>query len=254
VGFEEGLSNAAQPPRYRVVLRDHPMNTRFPTRIHRLDLGTRTIDLLAPVNPDVLLDDPEVRKRYHADNYMPYWPIIWPSGLMLAAKILTDQSLPMADQNQKSKIKNRNCIDLGCGLGITGIAAALRGWHVTFTDYDHEAVQFAAHNALRNGVPEHLIRPQFMDWRNPLPEKFPWVIASDVLYERRLHPLLLHAISSLLADGGVAWVSDPHRTSAEDFPLTAVAAGFKVQTENLLSGGEWSQTGHLYILTRATTY
>ena len=220
------------------------MNTRFPTRIHRLDLGTRTIDLLAPVNPDVLLDDPEVRKRYHADNYMPYWPIIWPSGLMLAAKILTDEALPPGER----------CIDLGCGLGITGIAAALRGWHVTFTDYDHEAVQFAAHNALRNGVPEHLIRSEFMDWRDPLPETFPWVIASDVLYERRLHPLLLHAVSSLLADDGVAWVSDPHRTSAEDFPLIAVEAGFKVQTQNLsgpnFTGGP-PQTGHLYILTKS---
>jgi len=236
------------------------MNSRFPTRIHRLDLGTRTIDLLAPVNPDVLLDDPEVRKRYHADNYMPYWPIIWPSGLMLAAKILADQTSPPQppaepgadDPTRNLKLETRNCIDLGCGLGITGIAAALRGWHVTFTDYDHEAVTFAAHNATRNGVPEHLIRSEFMDWRNPLPEKFPWVIASDVLYERRLHPLLLHAIGSLLADGGTAWVSDPQRTSAEDFPLTAVEAGFKVQTENLqglsFSGGV--QNGHLYILTR----
>ncbi|MCL2646259.1 MAG: protein N-lysine methyltransferase family protein [Phycisphaerales bacterium] len=245
------------------------MNTRFPTRIHRLELGTRSIDLLAPVNPDVLLDDPEVRKRYHADNYMPYWPIIWPSGLMLAAKVLSDQTSPPAlppkppaepgakecSLNRKSKTENRKCIDLGCGLGITGIAAALRGWHVTFTDYDHEAVQFAAHNAARNGVPEHLIRPQFMDWRNPLSEKFPWVLASDVLYERRLHPLLLHAVSCLLAADGIAWISDPQRTSAEDFPLAAVEAGFKVQTENLspppspsFSGGV--QNGHLYILTR----
>jgi predicted nicotinamide N-methyase len=233
------------------------MQSRFPTRIHRLELptptGTRTIDLLAPVNPDVLLDDPEVRKRYHADNYMPYWPIIWPSGLMLATKILTDQSSPPALPTQHSELRTQDyrCIDLGCGLGITGIAAALRGWHVTFTDYDQEAVQFAAHNATRNGVPEHLIRAQFMDWREPLNEKFPWVLASDVLYERRLHAPLLHAVSQLLDKNGIAWVSDPQRTSAEDFPLAAVEAGFKCQTQNLegpnFSGG--TIHGHLYILT-----
>jgi 2-polyprenyl-3-methyl-5-hydroxy-6-metoxy-1,4-benzoquinol methylase len=239
------------------------MNSRLPTRIHRLEVGGRTIDLLAPINPDVLLDDPEVRKRYNADNYMPYWPIIWPSGLMLAQKILTDQTSPpalspasenesLSDPNQKSKIKNQKCIDLGCGLGLTGIAAALRGWHVTFTDYDHEAVEFAAHNALQNGVPQNLIRPLFMDWRDPLPEQFPWVLASDVLYERRLHAPLLHAVSKLLANDGVAWVSDPQRTSAEDFPLAAVEAGFKVQTQNLQGpnfSGASPQQGHLYILT-----
>ena len=231
--------------------------SRFPTRIHRIDLCGRVIDLLAPVNPDVLLDDPEVRRRYHADNYMPYWPIIWPSGLMLASKILVDSDSPPAKapacHHGAPELPEPRCIDLGCGLGITGIAAAFRGWHVTFTDYDHEAVAFAVDNAVRNGVPERLVRGQFMDWREPLSEKFPWVIASDVLYERRLHPLLLHAVSSLLTDDGVAWVSDPQRTSAEDFPLAAVEAGFKVRTENLSGPGFTGgvQHGHLYVLSRA---
>ena len=75
--------------------------TRFATRIHRLALAPvagmpATIDLLAPVNPDALLDDPEVRKRYYADDYMPYWPIVWPSGLMLANRILSDGASPPA--------------------------------------------------------------------------------------------------------------------------------------------------------------
>src|SRR5437762_2574686 len=83
---------------------------------------------------------------------------------------------------------------LACAVGTTGIAAALRGWHVTFTDYDPEAVQFAAHNAQRNGIPEERVRAIHMDWRSPIAEKFPWVLASDVLYERRLHPLLLDAV------------------------------------------------------------
>ena len=43
-------------------------------------MGLSAIDLLAPVDPDALLDDPAVEERYKADNYLPYWPIIWPSG------------------------------------------------------------------------------------------------------------------------------------------------------------------------------
>jgi 2-polyprenyl-3-methyl-5-hydroxy-6-metoxy-1,4-benzoquinol methylase len=243
--------------------------SRFPTRIHRLTLpGTavaggapRVLDLLAPVNPDVLLDDPIVEQRYQADNYMPYWPIVWPSGLMLAARILTDQSSPPAlppepgcppHEKQEAKIENQKCIDLGCGLGTAGIAAGLRGWHVTFTDYDPEAVEFAAYNARHNGVPPQRIRALHMDWRAPIPERFPWVLASDVLYERRLHPLLLDAVEKLLAPGGAAWVSDPQRTSAENFPLAAVERGFKVASINMegesFAGGK--QTGQLYILTR----
>lgn len=236
-----------------------PLTSRFPTRIHRLTvpLGleggerqTRTIDLLAPVDPDALLDDPIVEQRYKADNYLPYWPIIWPSGLMLAARILTENTSPPVTPPGGGTPR---AIDLGCGLGTTGIAAALRGWHVTLTDYDPEAVEFAAHNALRNGVPPERIRGLHMDWRDPIQETFPWVLASDVLYERRLHPLLLGAIQKLLAPGGQAWVSDPQRTAAEDFPLHALNHGFKVQTYNMegesFSGGK--QAGQLYVLTRA---
>jgi predicted nicotinamide N-methyase len=231
--------------------------TRFPTRIHRLDIKDpsntakilRAIDLLAPIDPDALLDDPLIEQRYKADNYLPYWPIIWPSGLMLAAEILGGRPLPPAESAPP------RTIDLGCGLGITGIAAALRGYHVTFTDYDPEAVQFAAHNAQRNGIPTDRIRALHMDWRAPLDETFSWVLASDVLYERRLHPLLLTCIQKLLArtPDAQAWVSDPQRTSAEDFPLHAVEHGFKVQTHNLegenFAGGK--QSGQLYILRHA---
>ncbi len=228
------------------------LTARFPTRIHRLAIpleegGTRTIDLVAPADPDALLNDPSTEKRYKADDYMPYWPIIWPSGLMLASRILSATGSPPLPPAMDPR-----CIELGCGLGSTGIAAGLRGWQVLFTDYDPEAVQFAGHNAFKNGIPIAHIRTLCMDWRDPVKETFPWVLASDVLYERRLHPLLLAAIAKLLAPGGQAWVSDPQRTSAEDFPLLAVEAGFKVQTHHLegesLAGGK--QRGQLYVLTR----
>lgn len=250
------LSSGADKPEESGLIT--PLTSRFPTRIHRLTVPgwSRTLDLLAPVDPDALLDDPIVEQRYKADNYLPYWPIIWPSGLMLAARILTGEAaLPPGGEaaGRGATEEGKRAIDLGCGLGTTGIAAALRGWHVTFTDYDPEAVEFAAHNAQRNGVPAERIRAVHMDWRAPVEERFPWVLASDVLYERRLHALLLEAIEKLLAPGGEAWVSDPQRTAAEDFPLNAVAHGFKVTT-HLMEGESFAggrQAGQLFVLRRA---
>lgn len=226
--------------------------SRFKTRIHILDVADQTIELLAPFDPDALLDDPVTEERYKADNYLPYWPIIWPSGLMLAERILRETSVPPALPTTPGVAPR--AIDLGCGLGSTGIAAAKRGWHVLFTDYDPEAVEFAGHNALRNSIPAERIRTLHMDWRQPVNETFPWVLASDVLYERRLHPLLLGAIDALLTHDGVAWISDPERTSAEDFPLAAVERGFKVTTIRM-EGKNFAgspQPGTLYALTRAS--
>lgn len=225
--------------------------SRFRTRLHLLDVAGGQIELLAPFDPDALLDDPVTEARYKADNYLPYWPIIWPSGLMLAERIAADATTPPAPPTTPDGTPPR-AIELGCGLGTAGILAARRGWHVTFTDYDPEAVEFAGHNALRNGIPLSRIRALHMDWRQPVDEKFDWVIASDVLYERRLHPLLLHAVNALLSPTGTAWVSDPQRTSAENFPIAAVEAGFKVTTHALtgtnFTGG--TQAGTLYTLTR----
>jgi predicted nicotinamide N-methyase len=204
-----------------------PLQSRYPIRLHRLDAGAHQLEIFAPADPDSLLDDPTVEARYKKDNYLPYWPVIWPSSLMLAEHILTAPQSPPAPPDCPAAPPAR-AIELGCGLGIAGIAAALRGWHVTFTDYDPEAVDFAAFNATCNHIPPHLVEARHMDWREPMDAKFDWIIASDVLYERRLHTMLLQAMDQLLTPTGEIWISDPQRNSAADFPPVAVERGFRI--------------------------
>ncbi len=204
-----------------------PLQSRYPIRLHRLDIGPHQLEIFAPADPDSLLDDPMVEARYKKDNYLPYWPVIWPSSLMLAEHILCSPDSPAATASKQTIVQPR-ALELGCGLGIAGIAAALCGWPVTFTDYDPEAIDFAAFNAGCNKIPSHLVETRHMDWRQPMDGKFDWIIASDVLYERRLHGILLDAIDQLLTPNGVVWISDPQRNSAADFPPVAVQRGFRV--------------------------
>ncbi len=203
------------------------LHSRYPIRMHELMAGDQRLEIFAPADPDSLLDDPTVEARYKKDNYLPYWPVIWPSSLMLAQHILSAQDSP-PNPPQHPIANLPRAIELGCGLGIAGIAAAMRSWHVTFTDYDPEAVDFAAFNAKCNNIPADLVRACHMDWRDPLNETFDWIIASDVLYERRLHSILLDAIDHLLAPQGVVWISDPQRNSASDFPPVVVERGFRI--------------------------
>ena len=209
-----------------------PLQSRYPIRLHELMAGAHRLEIFAPADPDSLLDDPTVEARYKKDNYLPYWPVIWPSSLMLAEHILNAQDSPPSLPHHPGTEPGR-AIELGCGLGIAGIAATMRGWHVTFTDYDPEAVDFAAFNANCNNIPAHLVHARHMDWREPINETFDWIIASDVLYERRLHPILLDAIDHLLAPQGVVWISDPQRNSAADFPPVAVERGFRITNSML---------------------
>ena len=47
----------------------------------------------------------------------PYWCRVWPSALMLAAALTQHPEL----------VRGRRVLELGCGLGLCGIAAAKAG-------------------------------------------------------------------------------------------------------------------------------
>ena len=77
-------------------------------------------------------------------------------------------SYTLEDQQRMTRAKNyfawqsrlvtrelgRRIVEVGCGLGLPGIAALACGLRVTFTDYDATALRFAADNARANGFEE----------------------------------------------------------------------------------------------------
>src|SRR4029079_8033533 len=76
-------------------------------------------------------------------------------------------------------------LEVGCGLGLAGIACLSRGLDVTFSDVDETAVAVAANNARLNGY-AGVFRTQPIDFRcPPAGTKYPVVIGSDLMYEER---------------------------------------------------------------------
>lgn len=78
--------------------------------------------------------------KYENEERLPYWAELWPSSLALAKWLF---------MNTK-KIKRKNCLDLGCGLGFTAICGAWRGASVTAVDYEERAILLAKENAFAN--------------------------------------------------------------------------------------------------------
>ena len=76
----------------------------------------------------------------------------------------------------------------------------------------------AEENARRNGA---AIRTATCSWHD-VSGRWPMVIASDVLYERRNADALLDVLPRLVAEGGEALVSDPGRAAAGAFIERAV--------------------------------
>lgn len=162
----------------------------------------RDLTVVRPRDSEELLTE----EAFDHEELLPYWAELWPSSVALA-KAIGGRSL-----------RGARALELGCGLGVVSIAAALAGARVLATDWSAESIQFATENAERNGVS---IRTEVVDWGRPdaLLAQAPWqlVLGSDVLYERRNVEQMLALLPRLVDRTGEVWIADPGREASMDF-------------------------------------
>jgi predicted nicotinamide N-methyase len=157
------------------------------------------------------------------DEQMPYWAEIWPSSFVLSNYLVEEVG-----------IEGNRGVELGAGVGVVAIAMRKAGASMCVTDYAIEALDFIKVNALQNGIAlDARFEVAQLDWRDVrLEEKFDFVCAADVLYERRnLLPILL-AIEKLLKPGGTAYIADPRRQIAGGFVALAEENQYAVQVSS----------------------
>jgi predicted nicotinamide N-methyase len=201
--------------------------------IDELTIAGRVLRLERPASPEQILDLEVVADAYAADEYMPYWAALWPVSTALSKQILEEpwDRLPVARTGGPLR-----AIELGCGLGLPGVAALLAGLHVTFTDYDETALIFAARNAGHNGASDRF-RTMTLDWRAPLDEAFDVIIASDLIYEARNVEPLVALFEAMLAPGGVVLAADQNRPHAAAFVRELERKGFRFTATAVLAAG-----------------
>lgn len=173
------------------------------------------LTLLRPRDSEALLDE----TAFEAEEYLPYWAELWPSGLALARALAG------------RRLDGCRALELGCGLALPSIVAAMRGARVLATDWSADAVAMVTLNAHRNDVQ---LESRLCSWIDP--RQFagagPWdlVLAADVLYERRNVELLLDLLPRLVAPGGEALIADPGRPATASF-LRAAHATWQIRHE-----------------------
>ncbi len=141
-----------------------------------IGLRGAALQVLRPRDTEALLDD----HAFEHEEFLPYWAELWPSGVALARRVAA------------RSLRGARVLELGCGLGLPSLAAALAGGRVLATDWSPDAIELLAENAERN---EATLETALVDWLRPdaIVARAPWdlVLAADVLYERRnVAPLL----------------------------------------------------------------
>ena len=198
-----------------------------------------------------------MEQRYKADNYLPYWPIIWPSGLMVAERILTERQalaprysrrpMPQTPQPQaRSSLsyrpghhrhRSRACKRLACHIHrLRSRSRRIR-----------RPQCLAKRHPSSSGC-----RAMHMDWRQPVAETFPGSSHPTCCNERRPHELVLgrnRQVAGASPEVSLGLRPATHRRRRFS-PLEAAERGFRVKTVYMegesFSGGR--QAGQLYIL------
>jgi predicted nicotinamide N-methyase len=176
-----------------------------------VELAGRPLTLLRPASADQLIDE----EAFDDDEFLPYWAELWPSGVALARAVA------------ELDLDGWRVLELGAGLGLPSLSAALCGAKVLATDWADDAVELLRLNAGRNRVE---LRAERVRWDDPglLIEQSPWelVLGADLLYERRNVDQLLELLPRLGAD---VLLADPGRPFAQGF-LEQASNAWRVET------------------------
>ena len=154
----------------------------------------------------------------------------------------------------KESVPSLRAIEIGCGVGLAGLVALDRGLSVCFTDYDRAPLHFVRRSAHENGFDPASYTTRLLDWRDLPDETYPVILGSDVLYERRLVPLVASLLAKLLQPGGVGLIACPGRGSAEGFSPALTSLGLACRVETIEARSEDGQRirGVLYRVTSAS--
>ena len=173
------------------------------------------------VDTEALLRDPQAPEP-------PYWAHVWPGSRYLARVMA------------QNDCAGRPVVDIGCGLGLAGIVAALRGARVTMIDAASEGVRFARANAELNGLlpgpppfAEGLTQAGSVavvrgDIRSPgLRGRFDYCLAADVTYDPALQTAVAVFLAEHLSPTGRAWCAESVRTFDHGFHHACEARGLR---------------------------
>ena len=181
----------------------------FAWHFESTEVGGRRIELAVASDPDAMLIDACERQDAGEQGVIdPFWAATWRAAAGL------DRYLGRLD------LTGTRVLELGCGTGHAGIAAAIRGASVTLTDGVEEPLQLVRHSVRRLGeIPGQIERVERLRFGRDRLDLPPWpiVIGSDVTYLRQLWPDLERCAGHHLDDGGTWLLSDPYRIIANEF-------------------------------------
>ncbi len=162
-------------------------------------INGQTLKLFTPASIDRFINPDDMM-----DNF-PLWAKIWEASGVLASYLAGMPPNPM-----------KTMLEIGCGLGMVGIAVARAGHRITMTELNPDALNFARANALANDCPQIAI--ERLDWNAPqLDGRFDTIVGSETVYKTEDIDGLEALFDRYLNPGGTIILAEGVRRTGVDF-------------------------------------
>jgi predicted nicotinamide N-methyase len=143
---------------------------------------------------------------------IPYWATVWPAARLMAA------FLGAHPEWAKDKV----VVDLGCGGGVAGLAAAKAGAaRVIANDIDPAALAMAGRNAALNGLALGIEDSNLLS-RPPAPA-WDLILVADLFYEKSMAGPMQDWLRSAMAQGARVLIADASRPFAPQAGIRLLA-------------------------------
>jgi predicted nicotinamide N-methyase len=139
------------------------------------------------------------------ESAIPYWGSVWPAAKVLARHMLANQRF----------VADRTVLDLGCGGGVAGIAAARAGaYRVIANDIDPIALHIAKRNFTANNVAAEICTRNLVEEQDLLPVDL--ILVADLFYHRAAAASLLSFLRRARKSGATVIIADGQRPFAPE--------------------------------------
>ncbi len=168
-------------------------------------IGGKKLELLSVKRWDAIENNPFSTDEEYIKNF-PLWIKVWEASIVLSEHLATINIKP-----------NTDILELGAGMGLTGLIFGAMGHNVTITDYNDDALEMLQKNADHNKITN--IRVKKLDWFQPeLEGMFDIICGSELIYKEDAIDPVINILKRYLKPEGSAYIAhDLKRLSMKMF-------------------------------------
>ena len=176
----------------------------YPATLVEFETPTARVSLYTVSNLEEIVDRNALLQAEHLPD-PPYWAHLWIGARALARVLAASVDL-----------RGKRVLDLGCGLGLTGLVAGGLGAEVWFADREQAALEFVRASAVKNAIERfEIVKADFL--RDSIDAEFDVLLGAEIVYDPLAYRPLADFVDRHLRPGGSFYVTDAFRADAEVF-------------------------------------